>query len=323
MIMKTVAITGGIGSGKSVVSRLLRVEGYPVYDCDSQAKRIMDNDAEIQRQLQNAFGEDVVVDGVIHRQKLASLVFGNSENLRKLNAIVHPAVIADIKKWSVAEQKDLVFVETAILRESGMETLVDEVWVVDAPKDIRVARVMVRNNMPEEDVRKRIDSQNDNPKFSVPTSVVENYGSNSVIVQVQNLLKTMFNKPGLFKLVSQGKNMLIVESLTTKKRTPAYSHDKIVSLGDIAIYTDEEEVPLSQVFQTVYDKEGKKLEVADYKTDASLEKFFAEILPNYDRERVYNTDIKKVISWYNSLIDAGYTEFYKPENKEEEPKEEK
>ena len=66
MIMKTVAITGGIGSGKSVVSRLLRVEGYPVYDCDSQAKRIMDNDAEIQRQLQNAFGEDVVVDGVIH-----------------------------------------------------------------------------------------------------------------------------------------------------------------------------------------------------------------------------------------------------------------
>ena len=182
MIMKTVAITGGIGSGKSVVSRLLRVEGYPVYDCDSQAKRIMDNDAEIQRQLQNAFGEDVVVDGVIHRQKLASLVFGNSE------------VIADIKKWSVAEQKDLVFVETAILRESGMETLVDEVWVVDAPKDIRVARVMVRNNMPEEDVRKRIDSQNDNPKFSVPTSVVENYGSNSVIVQVQNLLKTMFNK---------------------------------------------------------------------------------------------------------------------------------
>ena len=172
MIMKTVAITGGIGSGKSVVSRLLRVEGYPVYDCDSQAKRIMDNDAEIQRQLQNAFGE----------------------NLRKLNAIVHPAVIADIKKWSVAEQKDLVFVETAILRESGMETLVDEVWVVDAPKDIRVARVMVRNNMPEEDVRKRIESQNDNPKFSVPTSVVENYGSNSVIVQVQNLLKTMFNK---------------------------------------------------------------------------------------------------------------------------------
>ena len=115
---------------------------------------------------------------------------------------------------------------------------------------------------------------------------------------IKNIL-CISGKPGLFKLVSQGKNMLIVESLTTKKRTPAYSHDKIVSLGDIAIYTDEEEVPLSQVFQTIYDKEGKKLEVANYKTDASLEKFFGEILPNYDRERVYNTDIKKVISWYN------------------------
>ena len=90
---------------------------------------------------------------------------------------------------------------------------------------------------------------------------------------IKNIL-CISGKPGLFKLVSQGKNMLIVESLTTKKRTPAYSHDKIVSLGDIAIYTDEEEVPLSQVFQTIYDKEGKKLEVADYKTDASLEKFF-------------------------------------------------
>ena len=77
--------------------------------------------------------------------------------------------------------------------------------------------------------------------------------------------------------------MLIVESLTTKKRTPAYSHDKIVSLGDIAIYTDEEEVPLSQVFQTVYDKEGKKLEVADYKTDVwrnSLRKFFQIMTAN-------------------------------------------
>ena len=136
---------------------------------------------------------------------------------------------------------------------------------------------------------------------------------------IKNIL-CISGKPGLFKLVSQGKNMLIVESLSTKKRTPAYSHDKIVSLGDIAIYTDEEELPLSQVFQTIYDKNGKKLNVADYKTDAALVEFFADILPNYDRERVYNTDIKKVISWYNSLIDAGYTEFYKPEETKAEEK---
>ncbi len=144
---------------------------------------------------------------------------------------------------------------------------------------------------------------------------------------IKNIL-CISGKPGLFKLVSQGKNMLIVESLTAKKRTPAYAHDKIVSLGDIAIYTDEEEVPLGQVFQTIYDKNGGKLNPSDYKTDAALEKFFADVLPTYDRERVYNTDIKKVISWYNTLIDAGYTEFQEPkkeeaaaeENKEEESK---
>ncbi len=138
---------------------------------------------------------------------------------------------------------------------------------------------------------------------------------------IKNIL-CISGKPGLFKLISQGKNMLIVESLTAKKRTPAYAHDKIVSLGDIAIYTDEEEVPLGQVFQTIYDKNGGKLNAADYKTDAALEKFFAEVLPTYDRERVYNTDIKKVISWYNALVDAGYTEFQKPEKKEEATEEE-
>ncbi len=141
---------------------------------------------------------------------------------------------------------------------------------------------------------------------------------------IKNIL-CISGKPGLFKLVSQGKNMLIVESLTAKKRTPAYAHDKIVSLGDIAIYTDEEEVPLGQVFQTIYDKNGGKLNAADYKTDAALEKFFEEVLPTYDRERVYNTDIKKVISWYNTLVDAGYTEFQAPKKEEaaeEEAKEE-
>lgn len=127
------------------------------------------------------------------------------------------------------------------------------------------------------------------------------------------MLKTILcisGKPGLYKLVSQGKNMIIVESLQTKKRTPAYAHDKIVSLGDIAIYTTGEEVPLAKVFTTIYDKEqGKKLDSAAYKTDAALEKFFAGVLPDYDKDRVYNTDIKKVINWYNVLVDAGVTEF--------------
>lgn len=138
------------------------------------------------------------------------------------------------------------------------------------------------------------------------------------------MLKTILSisgKPGLYKLVSQGKNMLIVESLQTKKRIPAYAHDKVVSLGDIAIYTSNEEVPLSNVFETIYKQENKALDASLYKTTEQLNSFFEKILPDYDKERVYSTDIKKIISWYNLLVNAGITEFV--EQKEESESKEK
>ena len=117
-------------------------------------------------------------------------------------------------------------------------------------------------------------------------------------------------KPGLYRLISYGKNMIIVESLVDKKRFPAYSNNKIISLGDIAIYTSGEEVPLANVLDSISKKyDGKALVAADYKTNDALQGFFSEILPDYDRERVYNTDIKKVISWYNVLVGAGITDF--------------
>ena len=137
------------------------------------------------------------------------------------------------------------------------------------------------------------------------------------------MLKTILSisgKPGLYKLVSQGKNMLIVESLQTKKRIPAYAHDKVVSLGDIAIYTSNEEVPLSNVFETIYKQENKVLDASLYKTTEQLNSFFEKILPDYDKERVYPTDIKKIISWYNLLVNAGITEFVE-QKKESESKE--
>lgn len=136
------------------------------------------------------------------------------------------------------------------------------------------------------------------------------------------MLKTILSisgRPGLFKLVSQGKNMLIVESLTTKKRMPAYARDKVVSLGDIAIYTDGEEVPLSKVMTTIYEKNGKALDPNSYKTNDEIRDFFLDVLPNFDQDRVYLTDIKKIISWYNLLLEAGITSFEETteENSEE------
>lgn len=130
---------------------------------------------------------------------------------------------------------------------------------------------------------------------------------------------TVSGKPGLYKLLSSGRNMLIVESIdATKKRLPIHGTDKVVSLGDIAMYTDDEEVPLWQVLENVKAKaEGKAVEF-DYKkaSNEELAAFFAEVLPNYDRDRVYMTHVRKLIQWYNTLVDNGYTNF-RPEKEEE------
>lgn len=117
-------------------------------------------------------------------------------------------------------------------------------------------------------------------------------------------------KPGLYKLISYGKNMLVVEGLADGKRTPATARDKIISLGDIAIYTTEQEVPLGQVMETIFkNNDGKALDMATLKTGEQLRDFFKSTLPNYDEERVYNNDIKKVVTWYNLMVGAGMTEF--------------
>ncbi len=124
-------------------------------------------------------------------------------------------------------------------------------------------------------------------------------------------------KPGLYKLISYGKNLVIVESLVDHKRQPAHSRDKIISLGDVAIYTTGDDVPLSNVFQSILEKyDGKALDSASYKTAEALDEFFKGVLPNYDVDRVYKTDIKKVINWYNILVNAGYTTFKEEEKKE-------
>lgn len=129
-------------------------------------------------------------------------------------------------------------------------------------------------------------------------------------------------KPGLYKMISYGKSMLVVENLETKKRIPAYSRDRIVSLGDIAIYTTEEEVPLGKVLEAIRDKyEAKPLDLEKYKTDDQLDAFFKEVLPTYDEERVYKSDIRKLMGWYNLLINAGITDYSKKEEEEKEDKE--
>lgn len=125
------------------------------------------------------------------------------------------------------------------------------------------------------------------------------------------MLKTILSvsgKPGLFKLISNAKNMVIVESLADKRRMPIYARDKVVSLGDIAMYTDDDEVPLSDILRTMETKEnGGQASVSPTAKTEELRGYFAEILPNYDRDRVYDSDIKKLINWYNMLINSGFS----------------
>ncbi len=123
-------------------------------------------------------------------------------------------------------------------------------------------------------------------------------------------------KPGLYKLLSRGKNSLIVESLQTGKRTPSYPNEKVISLADITMYSDSGDVPLPDVFQAVYEKTvGKPVDVKALGGDTAMRDFFGEVLPDFDRERVHNSDIQKLFSWYNMLLAAGYTEFKLKEEK--------
>lgn len=136
------------------------------------------------------------------------------------------------------------------------------------------------------------------------------------------MLKTILSisgKPGLYKLVSRGKNMLIVESIADKKRFPAYGNEKIISLGDIAMYTDAEDIPLRQVLASMKEKENGALVTLNLKKASAdeLGAYLAEVLPNYDHDRVHVSDIKKLISWYNLLVNAGLTDFEEKQVEEE------
>lgn len=131
-------------------------------------------------------------------------------------------------------------------------------------------------------------------------------------------------KPGLFKLVSQGKNMLIVEDIATGKRRPAYMRDKVMSLADIAMYTTSEDVPLYTIYGNIYNLEdGKTVDIKSLEDDEALREYFAKVLPDFDRDRVYSSDIRKALTWYNQLVEAGITDFSTPDTKtESEDKEE-
>lgn len=130
-------------------------------------------------------------------------------------------------------------------------------------------------------------------------------------------------KPGLFKMIGHGNRRIIVEDITSGKRFPALERDKIISLADIAMYTRGEDKPLNEILDNVYAKqEGKLIDIKGLVDNGKLRETFAVFLPDFDEDRVHDSDIKKLFSWYNLLVGAGFTKFTKEEEKEGEAEDE-
>lgn len=185
-----IAVVGGIGSGKSVVSRLLALMGVPVYDSDTRAKQLMNRDEGLRTALVGAIGDRVYgADGMLDRAYLASYMFGYPERVAQVNALVHPAVRADFRAWAHDTGAPIVAVETAILYEAGMDADVDAVCVVYAPVELRMQRAMQRDGADEDSVSRRMSSQMpDEQLLSRATHVICNDGRRSLIAQVTQIL---------------------------------------------------------------------------------------------------------------------------------------
>lgn len=157
--MYKVGITGGIGSGKSTLCQLLTAFGASLYDSDSRAKSLMAEDERLHDALSDEFGAECYNDEGLNRSFLASKVFGDEEALRRLNAIVHPAVRADFRRWAAEQRSEYVILESAILFESGFDSEVDTTIAVLAPLEERLRRTVERDGVSREDVLRRISHQ--------------------------------------------------------------------------------------------------------------------------------------------------------------------
>ena len=190
--MRRIGITGGIGSGKSVVSRLLRIMGYSVYDTDSEAKRLMESSLEVVQKLSECFGRDIYHNGRLNRGLLSSRVFGESDKIVLLNSIVHPVVRFDFYRWSESLNEEICFVESAILYEAGFQDTVDAVIMVYAPVELRIQRAMYRDGASEEQVRARIAAQmDDEEKRRRADFTVVNDGVQLLIPQLNRIVEQL------------------------------------------------------------------------------------------------------------------------------------
>lgn len=190
-----IGVTGGIGSGKSFLSSMLKERGIPVFDSDTEAKKLMLTDVFIISSLKSLLGEDVYTGGKLNKPLLASYIFSSADNAAKINSIVHPRVKKAFLSWAderFSGGDRVVAIESAILFESGFSDAVDKIVTVVAPIDVRVSRVMSRDSTTRDKVMERINSQmGDDEKISKSDFIIENDGRKPLNEQIDVMLSVL------------------------------------------------------------------------------------------------------------------------------------
>lgn len=189
-----IGIAGGIGSGKSVVSRILRLKGFRVYDCDTRAKQLMTESESLRKEIVRIAGEESYsADGSLNRKFLSECLFSNKEVRRDINMVVHRAVRDDVESFAAATEEDApVFVESAIMAESGLAESCDAIWLVTAPETVRIDRVMKRNGLSHQEILNRIEAQKKETEKLMECGkrivMIENDDNSSLLSQLAKLI---------------------------------------------------------------------------------------------------------------------------------------
>lgn len=339
--MLTLAVTGGIGSGKSEVCRYLESKGIPVYDSDSRTKSLYDADKDLADSISAALGTDVSdAGGRVDRAFLASLVFTDRDKLAKLESVVHPRVLVDFLAWREScKSSDIVVMESAIfLQKPLFHPYVDKVILVDAPLEIRIRRACARDGVDEERVRARVAAQVFDT--SAADFLIMNDSGLDVLrdrtdMILEEIVKTnkenmktnlarilsVSGQHGLYTFIAQARNGIIAEALSTKKRMSLDAHSRVNTLADISIYTSEGEMKLQDVFLALKEALGDTPAPTSKASAEELKALFAKAVPTYDEDRFYVSHMKKVIDWYNEIVSFASLDFL-AEGEEEETAEE-
>lgn len=188
--MLKIGITGGIGSGKSYVCQILEKMGYAIFYSDLEAKKLMIQNEELIQQIKNIIGEHAYLNNELNKPIIRNFLYQNDVNKEKLNALIHPFVYQEFEKWANSIQKEIVFNESALLFETDSYKRFNKTILVTAPEEIRIQRLIIRDCLNVEEIKKRFNAQlNDTIKIKKADYIIENDDKKLIIPQINKMLE--------------------------------------------------------------------------------------------------------------------------------------